>query len=182
MPNLKVATADIMLLCALSGCSTLVRNSSFEIKNETDLLTELLVTPDRVAIQCEELDEEPDVGAYGFMIHLLDEKKTVTTSALSIRPDRENCKKISQRVLRILKGGRHIYIGNGFQLSNQPRVSDEANFRYSFPGHGTFSSNGRTLEFVVIANENGQCFGPSYGDREPCPQFPFPIQSKAPAR
>ena len=108
MPNLKVATADIMLLCALSGCSTLVRNSSFEIKTETDLLTALLVTSDRVAIECEELDEEPDVGAYGFMIHLLDEKKTVTTSALSIRPDRENCKKISQRVLRILKGGRHI--------------------------------------------------------------------------
>lgn len=75
MPNLKVATANIMLLCALSGCSTLLKNSSFEIKNETDLLTELLVSPDRVAVHCEELDEEPDVGAYGFMIHLLNKKR-----------------------------------------------------------------------------------------------------------
>ena len=171
MKNLRLKISSVLFLFVLSGCST----SSFKIKKETDSLTELLVTPDRITLQCEELDEDPDVGAYGFMVHILDEKKTVTTSALSIRPDKENCERFIQKIDRILKNGRQIYIGNRMKLSSQARKNDETNFRYTFPSHGTFSSNGRSLEFVTIANEKGQCYSPTYRKEEPCPPFPFPI-------
>ena len=172
MTNLKIKVSNFLFLFILSGCST----SSFKIKNETDSLTELLVTPDRITLQCEELDEDPDVGAYGFMVHILDEKMTVTTSALSIRPDKENCERFIQKISRILKSGKQIYVGSRSKLSNQPRTTENTRFRYIFPEHGTFFSNGRSLEFVVIANEKGLCYSPTYAGDEPCPPFPFPIE------
>ncbi len=172
MKSLKPKISSLFFLFVFSGCST----SSFKIKEETDSLTELLVTPDRIVLQCEELDEDPDEGAYGFMVHILDEKKTVTTSALSIRPDKENCERFIQKIGHILKNGHQISIWNRMNLSNQPRENDEMNFRYTFPGHGTFFSNGRSLEFVAIANEKGQCYSPTYGKDESCPPFPFPIE------
>jgi len=169
MTNLKIKLSSLFFPLILSGCST----SSFEIKKETGSLTELSVTPDRILLQCEELDEDPDVGAYGFMVHILDENKTVTTAALSIRPDKQNCERFVQKISRILKNGKKIYIGNRLKLSNQVRKNTKTNLRYTFPGHGTFSSNGRTLEFVTIANEKGQCYSPTYGKEDPCPPFPF---------
>lgn len=172
MTDLKLKISSVIFLFIFSGCST----TYFKVKKETDFLTELLVTPDRIILQCEELDEDPDEGAYGFMVHILDEEKTVTTSALSIRPDKENCERFIQKIDRILKNGRQVYIGNRMKLSRRARKNEEANFRYTFPGHGTFSSNGRSLEFVVIANEKGQCYAPTYGKDEPCPPFPFPIE------
>ncbi len=172
MTNLKIKLSSVLCLFVFVGCST----SSFKIKKETDFLTELLVTPDRIILQCEELDEDPDIGAYGFMVHILDEKKTVTTSALSIRPDKKNCEGFIQKIDRILKNGQQVYIANRMKLSNQPRKNDETNFRYTFPGHGTFFSNGRSLDFVTITNEKGQCYSPTYEKEEPCPPFPFPIE------
>lgn len=162
MIDLKLKITSLLFLFIFSGCST----SSFKTKKETDFLTELLVTSDRIILQCEELDEDPDVGAYGFMVHILDEKETVTTSALSIRPDKENCERFIQKIDRILKNGKQIYIGSRMKLSSQPRKNNETNFRYTFPDHGTFFSNGRSLEFVVIANEKGQCYAPTYGKDE----------------
>lgn len=173
MINLKIKLSSALFLCVFVGCAT----SSFKIKKETNSLTELLVTPDRIILQCEELNEDPDVGAYGFMVHVLDEKQTVTTSALSIRPDKENCERFIQKIDRILKNGRQIYIWNRTKLSSQKRRNDEPNFRYTFPGHGIFFSNGRSLEFVTIANEKGQCYSPTYGKDELCPPFPFPIEN-----
>ncbi len=173
MIDLKLKITNLLFLFIFSGCST----SSFKVKKETDFLTELLVTPDRIILQCEELDEDPDVGAYGFMVHILDEKETVTTSALSVRPDKENCERFIRKIDRILKNGKQIYIGNRMRLSSRTRKNNETNFRYTFPGHGTFFSNGRSLEFVVIANEKNQCYAPTYGKDEPCPPFPFPIEN-----
>jgi hypothetical protein len=147
-----------------------------KIKKETNSLTELLATPDRIILQCEELDEDPDVGTYGFMVHILDEKKTVTTSALGIRPDKENCERFIHKIKHILKNGKQIYIGSRTKLSNQPRKIEDTHFRYVFPGHGTFFSNGRFMDLVVVANEKSQCYSPTYGEDEPCPPFPFPIE------
>lgn len=174
MKNSKTRLSSLLLLFVVSGCST----SSFKIKNETNSLTELLVTPDRVLLQCEELDEDPDVGAYGFMVHILDEEKTVTTSALAIRPDKENCERFIQKMNRILKSGKQIYIGNINKLSQQTRTLEDRRFRYMFPGHGTFFSNGRSLEFVFIANEKGQCYSPTAEKNEACSPFPFPIEKQ----
>src|SRR4051794_16578117 len=123
MTNLKIKLSSLLFLFVLSGCST----SSFKIKRETSSLTELLVTPDRILLQCEELDEDPDVGAYGFMVHILDEENTVTPSALSIRPDKENCERFIQKINLILKNGPQIYIANRMNLSNQPRKNEETN-------------------------------------------------------
>jgi len=154
------------------GCAT----SNFKIKKEADGVTELVVTPDRVVLQCEELDEEPDYGAYGFMVHILDEENTVVTSALNIRPDKRNCERHILKLSRILKSGNKILIGSRGSLTRKPRSNEEIRFRHTFPGHGTFSSNGRSLDFDFMANDKGQCYGPEYRDGEPCPQYPFSIK------
>jgi hypothetical protein len=159
----------VSLICA--GCST----SSFKIYKETKGLTEILVTPDRVVLHCEELDEDPDIGAYGFMIHMLDEENTVTTAALNIRPDLKNCENHIRKIKRILQKSERVTIGSHHQLSKQPRTLEDAHFRYYFPGHGTFSSNGRALDLIAIWNEKEDCYNVHLQDDKSCPPFPLPI-------
>lgn len=171
MKNLRVIN-NIVFLFIFAGCTT----TTFNIKKEADGVTELLVTPDRVLLQCEELDEEPDSGAYGFMVHILDEKNTVVTSALNIRPDKKTCECYIYTLSHILKNGYRILIGSRGSISVHSRTNDEERFHYTFSGHGTFSSNGRSLDFDFMANEKGQCYGPAYGDNESCPQFPFSLK------
>ncbi|MFN7453171.1 MAG: hypothetical protein ACK5RO_00785 [Pseudobdellovibrionaceae bacterium] len=173
MKNLNLCKIVVLFLWACSGCTT----SSFKIKKETDSTTVLMVNSDRILLQCEELDEDPDIGAYGFMIHMLDEENTVTTSALNIRPDKKNCEKIMQAVDRIIKKHRLVYVGSRFNLSKQPRIQEEVRLSYTFPNHGTFVSNGRALDFVYISNAKGMCYAPNLDPGEACPPYPFSIEN-----
>lgn len=167
----------MMVVFCFIGCTTepLNSNSFFTIKRESNNASEVVITPDRVLVECEELDEDPDVGAYGFMVFMLDEENTITTSSLNIMPDKKNCEKFLKKVNRILKNSKVIYIGGHGSLTDQKKEISK-NHPKTFPGHGTFYSNSRAISFDVIENDRGDCYSPSYKKNEPCPQYPFPIE------
>lgn len=136
-------------------------------------MVEVVLTPDRLLLICE--DQEDDLGRHGFMVHMLDEENTVITSILTILPDKKNCERRIQKTKRILRKAKTVYVGNWSNLTKKPRVENR-NRSYIFPGHGTFYSNGRSLQFAVFVNDRGECYNPMAHDHEPCLDYPFPLE------
>lgn len=167
----------IFVFLGIGGCVTPSSNPSsfFMIKKQSRNATEILVTPDRVLLQCEKQVEYPEEGRYGFIIHILDDENTVVTSSLDIQPDKKGCESFLKKVSHILKNSKRVYIGGHGVLRGKPREEDKQ-FPQTFPGHGTFYHNSRDISFDVIANDKGECYSPSYRRDEPCPQYPFPIE------
>jgi hypothetical protein len=152
------------------GCTT----SSFNVITQGENLVELKLTPDRVLLDCEHQYDNNTKGAYGFLMHILDEENTVLTVAQTNILDKESCFRRIQKIGKILKTGRAIYIG-GIGSLDKPKIKETRKFM--FPNIGTFPSNGQSFQFMVIANEQGVCYDAYSGDREPCPQEPFSLKS-----
>jgi hypothetical protein len=108
------------------------------------------------------------------MIHVLDDNKTVLSILQGNRLDKESCFERIQKIGKILKGGRRIYIG-GMGSIDEARKVDE--FTYTFPKWGTFRGNGRVLQFGVIVNEHGACYSAYEREEKPCPRDEFPISN-----
>ncbi len=111
---------------------------------------------------------------FGFMLHVLDDEKTVLDILQSNRLDENGCLERIQKIGRILEGGNRIYIG-GMGSINEPRKKEK--FTHTFPKLGTFHSNGRVLQFAVIANEHGACYSAFKREEKPCPRDEFPIEN-----
>ena len=159
----------VVILLFTSGCAT----SSFKIINHEGWLNELLVTPDRVSMECENLQTD-DIVSYGFTLFVLDEKKTVLSVVQTNRIGESNCNERLLKIGKILKNGQSIYIA-GIGDLEEPRMSRVPS-RF-FPKHGTYTDNGRLLQFHAIANEHGECFDAYSGSDKPCPQGHFPLKS-----
>lgn len=174
MPNLK---NNLLISCfsyiLLLGCST----SNYLINKEIDGKTEILVTPDRVSLQCEHIYDYTGnaIDPYGFMIHVLGEENTVLTVNQGNLIGKDDCLKRLNKIGQILTKGKKIYIGGIGNLNNKPRIKEDN--QYFFPNLGRFNSNGRVLQYMVIWNEHGQCFNAYTGDRKPCPSDEFPIEN-----
>lgn len=158
-----------LLFLSVTGCAT----SSYRIANKSGGQYELLTTPDRVLLKCENLETE-DIVSYGFSIFVLDEKNTVLPVVQTNRIGKANCDKRVREIGKILKRGKSIYIA-GIGDLEEPRKMLKAS--YLFSKHGTFQDNGRMLQFHAIANEHGDCFDAYSGSRKPCPQGHFPIEA-----
>jgi hypothetical protein len=117
---------------------------------------ELSVTPDRVMLECEFASEEEQ--SYMFLINVLDEEKTVLTVMQGDNSDKEYCDLRFKKVSKVLNTGKSIYIGG-----------------MGVPKHGVYHGNGRVLQLMVIANENGACYGAYIHDGQPCPGD-FPVR------
>ncbi|MBK7892488.1 MAG: hypothetical protein IPJ84_17070 [Bdellovibrionales bacterium] len=152
----------------LIGCST----SHYRVVPWRGLKNELVFTPDRVLLECEYIsDYSGDIqNPYGFMIHVLDEKDTVLTASQGSVLDKDDCLEQVAEIGKILKKGRTISIGGMGDL-NEPRSIEKRTYR--FPGLGTFRSNGRTIQFMMIWNEFNQCYDSQYGKGNPCPRSDF---------
>ncbi len=157
------------VLLISASCAT----STYRIKNFTKHRVELLVTPDRITLECEAITDGDWPGMYGFMIHILDEEKTVTTVAQTNTLDKEGCFDRFNRITKILKYGHQITIG-GMGSLIEPRIPGK--WRYHFPKWGTYATNGRSLQFMVISNESGECYGAYDGTTPPCSTGEFPIK------
>jgi hypothetical protein len=161
-----------MSLC-LVGCAT----SSYRVSSREGRKVELDVTPDRVVLECELASENKEVP-YGFMIHILDEEKTVLNVTQTNNLSKEDCFRRIEKISHILRTGKRIYIAGIGDIDDPKKVEK---WTYTFPHLGTFSGNGRMLQFFAIANENGSCYDAYYGDRKPCPRGgEFPITRRAP--
>lgn len=169
MQNLKRNRPyHLILLPFVIGCAT----SSYQLKPWGKLKNEVTITPDRVLLECEYItDYSGDLkDPYGFMILVLDEKNTVLTVSQGNVLDKEDCFEGITEIRKILKNGKTISIGGMGDL-NDPRQSEKA--AYLFPGLGTFHSNGRHLQFMMIWNEHGQCYDSQFGKGKSCPRDDF---------
>jgi hypothetical protein len=152
------------------GCTT----SSFKTIKQGDLAVELKVTPDRILLECEPQPGHEIEGAHGFFIHILDDTKTVITVAQFNILDKDECYSGLREIAKILRTGKLIYLGGMGDL----KASREGDGRkYTFSRLGTFYSNGKTLKFIVIANEQGLCFDAQDGDKGQCPREPFSLKN-----
>lgn len=158
-------------LLLISGCTT----SSYRIVNHTANRVEIKVTPDRLLLECEYQNDNDTNGLYGFMIHVLDDEKTILSVVQTNTLDNEGCLERLHKIGKILKKGNVIYLGGMGDL-NEDRIKE--NRSYFIPKHGTYRGNGRMLQFMVIANERGDCYSAYRGDQKPCPRGEFPIKKK----
>jgi hypothetical protein len=139
--------------------------SSYQIVNNGDGQDEVLVTPDRVSLKCE--DAQSDQGEYfGFSIFVLDNKDTVLSVIQTNTLDKESCQSRISKIGKILDDGRRIRIFGSGDLEKS-RVLKK--IRHEFAGK-SYSENGRILQFLYILNENGGCYDAYSADEKPCPQ------------
>jgi len=170
MANLKRNSPLLLIVVFLVGCVS----SSYKIDSETDGKTQILVTPDRVILECYRLtDYAGDIKeAHLFSIYVLDEDKTVLTVSQGNILGKEDCLRKINKIGKILKSGNKIFIGGMGNLKSTPDKSDR---NYLFPGLGRFPDNGKSLQFMVIWNEKNICYNAYSGGQKPCPSDEFPI-------
>lgn len=170
MTSLKIINLLSLSVFALVGCAS----SSYKIDSQTEGRTQILVTSDRVILECDYLtDYTGDIKeAHLFLMHVLDESKTVLTVSQGNILGKEDCFRRINKIGKILKSGNKIFIG-GMGNLNKPRETQQR--RYSFPGLGQFPENGRVIQFMTIWNDKGLCYNAYSGDQKPCPSDEFPI-------
>lgn len=158
---------NFVLFCFLvCGCAT----SSFTMLKQHGRVVELKVTPDRVLLECEPQPGHEIEGAHGFLAYVLDDQETVITLAQPNVLDKEECFSGFRKIEKILKTGKMIYVGGIGDLTKSDVKNDH---KYAFPHLGVFRDSGKTLKFMVIANEYGLCYDAYDGDKGQCPREPF---------
>ena len=173
MDCLKIAKVIFEILITLMtfvGCAT----SSFEVLNQEKSSIEILVTPDRVILECERVETDDRGEVAGFMMHIVDEKKTSFTLVQTNTLDTESCVRRVKKIERILKNGTQIYLV-GIGDFREPRKTGLR--KHTFPRFGDIEDNGRSLQFIAIKNERNQCFGAFSAEEPPCPPEPFPTKN-----
>lgn len=173
MDYLKINKRIVGILGVLMifvGCTT----SSFKVLNQEKSSVEVLVTPDRVILECERVETDDRGVVAGFMMHVVDEKKTSFTLVQTNTLDKESCDYRIKKIERILKNGTQIYLA-GIGDFRKPRKTGLR--KHTFPRFGTIEDNGRSLQFIAIKNERDQCFGAFSAEEKPCPPEPFPTKN-----
>lgn len=163
----------ITLLCLMvyfiTGCAS---SSFYKITSKDGHQVELNVSPDRIVLQCEKQLEDSD-EIYGFMIHVLDDQNTVLNVYQSNNVGKEGCFDRYHRIGKIIQQGKQIHLA-GMGDIDKPRKKGE--YSHTFPGHGTFHTNERVLQFFNVMNEHGACYDAYYEQDPPCPHSePFSV-------
>lgn len=137
----------IFILC---GCSSTTYKASTDKDNGAKVVT----TPDRFLPYCEKVIKDDGAVVYGFMVFFLDDIKTVGT-ATGMLTNKTTCLKWKSGVQKILNGGKLITL-KGFGNLERPREMED--FSHHFKGHGSYNSNGRSMDFFSVSNELGRCY------------------------
>lgn len=160
----RSSLAICILVTPLFGCVT---SSKYQTQKPNSLGTDIEVTPDRVIVECEFItDYEGDYKEpYGFMIHILDNQKTVLTVSNGTVLEKRDCFEKLKVSEKIIKDANIVFVrGRG---DAEAPVKLES-LTYSFPKHGTFNNNGRSLNFLGIWNDRGQCYSAFNGSGDFC--------------
>jgi hypothetical protein len=144
-------------------------SSRYHVNKPNALGTDIEVSPDRVIAECEFItDYTGDYSdPHGFMIHILDSEKTVLTVSNGTVLDKTECFKRLKATEEIIKKGNTVFIrGRGDANASIILQSDT----YYFPAYGNFPDNGRSLNYLAIWNDQGECYDAFYGSEKPCPR------------
>jgi hypothetical protein len=153
-----------LFVLLLQGCAT----SHYHAGKPTALGTDIVITPDRVITQCEFIDNYTGdySDPYGFMIHILDNENTVLTASSGTVLEKKDCLRWQTAADNIIRNGKTVTVrGRG---NAEDPISMEK-FKHTFEKHGTFFGNGRSLNYLAIWNDKGQCFDVFNRDN-PCPK------------
>ena len=151
----------ITFFFVLTGCVT----SKYHAGIQKALGTDIEVTPDRVIVECEFItDYEGDrIVPYGFMIHLLDNEKTVLTLSSSTILEKKDCFDWLNQSEKIIQNSKLVTI-RGRGNAEAPIIIEK--YTYTFKEHGTYPGNNRSLNFLAIWNEKGHCFDAFHKNKE----------------
>tara|TARA_B110001454_G_scaffold218991_1_gene249156 strand:+ start:194382 stop:194891 length:510 start_codon:yes stop_codon:yes gene_type:complete len=157
----------ILLFLSLNGCVT----SLYSAGKPNALGTDIQVTPDRIITECEFItDYDGDrKSPYGFMIHILDLQNTVLTVSNGVVLEKEDCLERQTTADKIIKNAQIVTV-RGRGDAETPIIKEE--FKHTFKKHGTYFSNGRSLNFLAIWNDKGECHSGFKGEDDPCPHHP----------
>ena len=150
----KINLAISLVILNLLGC---VSSSHYHAHKSNSAGTDIEVSADRMIIECEFItDYEGDYPEpHGFMIHILDSNKTVLTVSGGTVLAKKDCferLKISEKIIR---NGNIIFVRARGDAEAPVNMGDQI---YAFPRHGKFHDNGRSLNFLGIWNDQGQCY------------------------
>jgi hypothetical protein len=162
MINLKVNKTIFLVILFVLGCST----SSFKVLPRKNNTEEIVITPDRVILECSDVGSDEGTF-YGFSMHVLDHENTVLHVVQTNKLDKESCEKRITKIGKILSQGHSIHIVGVGDL-HEPEEKEETT--YAFKGLGIHPGNGRVLQFMYVLNENGGCYDAYSADKKPCPQ------------
>ena len=161
------------LMMALPDCA----NTQYKVFQRDGENTGLLISPDRVLVECEDLHAKGGdrPGSFGFIIHILDEEKTVLTGIQTTQTSKNDCLAKVKLAEKILKNSKQVYIAGRVDL-DETRTTKK--WTSNFPKHGTFHDNGRSMSFSVLKGEDGTCVTAHEGYGKPCPWDPiFPVDT-----
>ena len=106
---------------------------------------------------------------YGFMIHILDLQYTVLTVSNGVVLEKEHCLVKQAKADKIIKNAEFVTV-RGRGDAEESIVKEE--FKHTFKKHGTYFGNGRSLNFLAIWNDKGDCHSGFKGEDDPCPNHP----------
>ena len=154
----------IVVLFSLSGCVS----SRYHAGQEKPLGTDIEVSPDRIIVECEFIDNyDGDYSdPYGFLIHILDLQNTVLTLSSATVLEKKYCFEILKISEKIIKNAQIVTL-RGRGDAHSP-IEMENRFKYTFKKHGTYYGNGRSLNFLAIWNDKGQCYDAFHRTDEEC--------------
>jgi hypothetical protein len=92
---------------------------------------------------------------FGFMIHVLDNEKTVLTLSSGTVLEKEDCFNWQAESDKIIRNARIVTVRGRGYADAPPKIEV---YKYTFKEHGTYFGNGRSLNFLAIWNDKGQCF------------------------
>lgn len=172
MRNLKRSEiVSLTFLIIICGCST---PGSFKLKQSlSGGAYELRTSSDRVVTECERVEKDDGTVLYALSAQVLDDKKRVISLTHFLLLGEKDCNKYRERVAKILKNGKEIYLAGRGDLTDIDKTTE---FKHDFPGHGVFKGSDTVLDFFAIANENGDCFSPLNEPYKRCLSYPFPLK------
>ncbi len=155
-----------MLMLSLLGCVT---SSKYHANKPNSLGTDIEVSPDRIIAECEFItDYEGDYpDPHGFMIHILDNEKTVLTVSNGTVLAKKDCFERLKISEKIIKNSNKVFVRGRGDAETPIKIES---ITYFFPKHGTFHDNGRSLNFLGIWNDRGQCYSAFNGTGDFCSQ------------
>ena len=168
MQILKNKLLGLILICTfqfLISCSLTAPSYKVLMKDKKGI--EVLLDSRRVNVTCE--DASGDDKIHVLLVHVLNEKKLIDEYIYGMAYPKEICLDIKQRIKRVIKNGKQIYIGahgDGKVDNDYPDPTQ----KHNFPELGDFTISRIFYGFQVIKNEKGQCMGFAYGDEKdgPC--------------
>ena len=147
----------LILFCAylLTSCSLITPKT--QVLFESSHGIEIICPSERVQVLCIADGAEGEDHGWSLDIILLNDQGKVEQFTYSRSIPHAECASEKKLYAKILKQGKTIYIAGLGEIAS--KYDDENDKWVDFPGLGRFMRAERFYTFMVMKNENGDCYG-----------------------